>query len=163
MRVGVSDPAGPAMMPHASSGWSALAWATMASTMSAGMRNTPLRLSRFREAERHRAWPLPDPERFGPAVLGSIQQCGDQRILHCGEPAVGGVHGGFRALRILRPGREFVVLGDLQPHAQRQPDVVECRDPGAGIVLVEPDLAAAARQRVEQGTAAASFSAIRSG
>ena len=49
-----------------------------------------------------------------------------------------------------RAGRELVVLGDLQPHAQRQPDVVERGDPGAGIVLVQPDLATAARQRIEQ-------------
>ena len=39
-RSGRSEPSGPAITPHASSGWSARAWATMASTRSARITST---------------------------------------------------------------------------------------------------------------------------
>src|SRR5215207_7940815 len=43
-RSGRSDPSGPAMTPHASSGWSRRAWATISSTRSARITSTPSRL-----------------------------------------------------------------------------------------------------------------------
>src|SRR3954470_8562333 len=40
-RSGRSEPSGPAMTPHASSGWSRRAWATISATRSARITNTP--------------------------------------------------------------------------------------------------------------------------
>ena len=144
------------MMPHASSGWSALACATIASTISAGMRNTPIRVSRIAAAATARPPAAPAP---------SVQHGRDQRILHGGEPAVGGVHRSVRrspGRRAPGGGSSSSVISSRTP--ERQPDVVQRRDPG---VRGRPRRAGPGRRRGAASraarTAAASFAAIRSG
>src|SRR3954470_548697 len=118
MRSGRSVPAGPAMTPQASSGWSRRACATTASYRSWRSSNTQGRLRRGSAAEHG----------------------GDQRLLQLAEPVVEQVDGDPRVVRgqlveLLAP-----VLGDVEAGAEQQPHVVDGLHPGAhALVRVEHD------------------------
>src|SRR3954465_4456800 len=93
-RGGRSESTGPTITPHASSGWSARAWATMASTWSRAMRSTAVSLgcdSRARDAIRKVR-----PTRDEPA-LPSLQRR-DQCLLGEAQPVIDADHEAARVV-----------------------------------------------------------------
>src|SRR5690606_5719849 len=111
-RSGRSEPAGPAMMPHASSGWSARAWAMILSTRSREILSI--------------SWTLPKRSH--------------QAVLEVGQPVIGDER--RIPLVVLGHALDLLVdlLGDVQARAEREPYVVERAQPRLGLLGVEPDL-----------------------
>src|SRR5580693_7802990 len=110
-----SVPAGPAITPHASSGWSARACDTILSRSagcSVSMSSSVL------------------PERTY------------QRLLQVGEPVVDPHIGRPRVGRVEILGALCGVLGDLQPHPESQPDIVQRAQPDLPVLLGQLHLAA---------------------
>src|SRR3984893_9757953 len=127
-RSGRSLPAGPAITAHASSGWSARAWATIFARSAGSSVSMDLRVA-----------PLPLPQRV------------HQGLLQVGQPVVNPEISRTRVLRI-QPRQSFLeVLGDRKAHAEREPDIIDGAQPGLRVVGGQPDLTAALRQRREHG------------
>src|SRR5580704_6622685 len=127
--AGRSLPTGPAITPHASSGWSLRAWSMIFAWRSREI------VSMIGEITR---WALP------------VQRA-DQRLLHGAQPAVDLERGDLRVVGGERGELFLEVLGHLEPHPEHQPHVVQRPHPVPGLVTREPDPAAGGRQRVEQG------------
>src|SRR5580658_767523 len=121
-RSGRSVPAGPAITPHASSGWSARACDTILS--------------------RSAGWSVSMCQRVLP-------ERAYQRLLQVGEPVVDPQVGrpGIGRVEILAALRG--VLGDLQPHPEGQPDVVQRTQPDLRVLLGQLYPAAVLGQRVQ--------------
>ena len=83
----------------------------------------------------------------------------DERALQRGEPVVD-----RQLLVLLRRDRRrrLGVLGDVEPGAQRQPQVVDGAQPRAGLVGVQPDLSPAVRAGVARTMARSSALPLRS-
>src|SRR6201996_8359683 len=122
-RSGRSLPAGPAMTPHASSGWSARACATILSWSSRRMDNMRLTLAEGL----------------------------NEGLLDVAEPGVDLERGGPGVDRVELAPLVLELLGHPQPHAEREPDVVEGPQPGLGLLPGEPDRAAVGGERVQHG------------
>src|SRR3954471_16074626 len=118
-RSGRSPPAGPATIPHASSGWSRLACATIASRTSLATVST-------------RPGYPPRPSR--PA--GSVEAA-DQRLLQPAQPVVELECHPRRVSRVERGVLRGPVLVHVEPRAEREPQVVEDTEPGRRRALVE--------------------------
>src|SRR6266446_2902654 len=129
-RSGRSLPAGPAITPHASSGWSARAWATILSYSPRPIVSMRARLP----AAPRQEW---SPQRV------------HQALLRAGKPVVDGEHGITGIIR-LDPAHLLVhVLRDAETNPEREPYVVDRAQPDLGLRPRQPDPAAAFRQRVE--------------
>src|SRR5690348_1939397 len=113
-RCGRSVPAGPAMTPQASSGWSALACATIRA------RSDALIVSMTGSVAR--------------APPGSGQRL-DQALLEVGQPVVDPHVGGPRVGRVDPVADLLEIVGDAEPHPEGQPDVVQRPQPGLGVGL----------------------------
>src|SRR5580693_10732075 len=118
-RSGRSLPAGPASTPHASSGWSRRAWATIWSCSARGMLSMGLMIS----AERL-----------------------DERLLHRAQPGVHLERGPLRVVLGQLPPLLLEVLGDPEADAEGEPDVVQRLEPGDCLLAGELDAAARHRQ-----------------
>src|SRR6266581_8187481 len=124
-RSGRSLPAGPASTPQASSGWSARAWATILSYRTRGI------VSMIHE------------------LTGRLVHRLNKGLLDGAEP---GVHLERAPLRVilLQPRPLLLeLLGDAEPDAEREPDVVQRLEPGQGLVLGQLDAAAHLGQGVQ--------------
>src|SRR6185369_8680328 len=99
--------------------------------------------SRTTQPSVRRTAPVSLPAAAGRLAVGHL----DQHALQLGQPQVDHVR---RGVRVLRVGLGHL-LGHLEPGAQRQPHVVDGRQPRLGALRVEPHLAGAVgRQRREQ-------------
>src|SRR3984957_7344137 len=108
-RSGRSLPAGPAMTPQASSGWSARACASICARRAALIVSMLRRLAeRFDQAVLQVGQPLIDPDVRRPRITG--------------RPAL---------------GQTLLFIGDPQPDAQRQPDVIQRLQPLLALGLAE--------------------------
>src|SRR5690242_3613798 len=108
-RAGRSLPTGPATTPHASSGWSRRACATIASWVAWSMVSTG--------PEYWSAHPRPD-----------------DGVLHAGQVRIDRARHGRRVVRV---EVVVVVLGDPDPCADRQPHVVEHPQPALDRIRLE--------------------------
>src|SRR5258708_26793036 len=129
-RSGRSLPAGPAITPHASSGWSARAWATIFARSAGSSVSMDLRVAG-----------RPSPERVY------------QGLLEVGQPVVNPEISRTRVLRIQPRQTLLEVLGDRKAHAEREPDIIDGAQPGLRVVGGQPDLTPALRPRREHGAA----------
>src|ERR1700751_6478516 len=127
-RAGRSLPAGPAITPHASSGWSLRAWSMIFASRSREI------VSMIGEITR---WAL-------------LIERADQRLLHGAKPAVDLERGDLRVVGGERGELFLEVLGHLEPHPEHEPHDVQRPHPAPGLVGREPAPAAGRRQRVEQ-------------
>src|SRR6202012_1102299 len=123
-RVGWSLPAGPAITPHASSGWSARAWAPILSCRARVI------VSMINE------------------LTGGLAHRLDEGFLDGAEPGVDLEGGPLGVVRLEPAPLVLELLGDAEPDAEREPDVVERLEPGQGLVRGQLDAAALLRQRV---------------
>src|SRR4029079_10300071 len=124
-RSGRSLPAGPAMTPQASSGWSVRAWATILSYRARGI------VSMFNE------------------LTGLLLHRLDEGLLHRTQPGVHLERAPLRVVRLQLSPLLLELLGHAEPDAEREPDVVQRLEPGQGLVLGQLDAAARLRQRVQ--------------
>src|SRR5262245_56252276 len=113
-RSGRSEPAGPATTPHASSGWSAAACATIAAYTDRSIFSTEPTVASGTGSGRPRM-----------GRLASLGERADQRVLHPGQPLVHGVQAAQRIVIRQRLGHRLVVLVYVEPGPDRQPQVIE--------------------------------------
>src|SRR5207344_3450377 len=117
-RSGRSLPAGPAITPQASSGWSARAWATILSHRARGM------VSTMNEHTRGSG---------GGGSLGLVHRL-DEGLLDGTEPGVHLERAPLRVVRLQLPPLLLELLGHAEPDAEREPDVVQRLEPARGLV-----------------------------
>src|ERR1700760_306644 len=110
-RSGRSLPAGPAMTPHASSGWSARACATILSWSS----------------------------RRIDSMYSSLAEGLNQALLDVTEPGVDLERGGPGVERVELAPLVLELLGHAEPDPQRQAHVVQRPEPGLGLVAGQLD------------------------
>src|SRR6201996_7341360 len=142
-RSGRSLPAGPAMTPQASSGWSARAGATILSWS-----------SRLRESMRSSLMG-PKP----PGALGGLRPRGqrclaeglNEAFLDVAEPGVDLERGGPRVERVELAPLVLELLGHPEPDAEGDADVVQGPQPGLGLLAGQLHRAAVGRQRIQHG------------
>src|SRR4249920_3407199 len=130
-RSGWSLPAGPAITPQASSGWSARAWATILSYRERGMVSTMNEHTRGAEPSRGLAHRL------------------DEGLLDGAEPGVHLERAPLRVVRLQLPPLLLELLGHAEPDAEREADVVQRLEPGQGLVPGQLDAAARLGQLVQ--------------
>src|SRR6266567_4272642 len=123
-RSGRSLPAGPAITPQASSGWSARTWATILSYSEREMVSMIDELTRV-------------------LVHGL-----NEGFLDGAEPGVHLERAPLRVVRLEPAPLLLELLGHAEPDAEREPDVVQRLEPGQGLVLSQLDAAAVLRRRV---------------
>src|SRR5690242_9785486 len=138
-RSGRSLPAGPAMTPQASSGWSARAWATILSYSERGI------VSMFSE------------------LTGLLLHRLDEGLLHRTEPGVHLERAPLRVVRLQPPPLLLELLGHAEPDAEREPDVVQRLEPGQGLVPGQLDASARLGQRVQHLLAGLELGAAQRG
>src|ERR1700680_2604196 len=114
-RSGRSLPAGPAIPPHASSGWSARAWATIFACSAGSSVSMDLRVAG-----------RPSPQRV------------HQGLLEVGQPVVTPEISRTGGLRIPPRHSLLKVLGDRKAHAEREPDIIDGPQPGLRVVGGQP-------------------------
>src|SRR5580704_12173139 len=124
-RSGRSLPAGPASTPQASSGWSARAWATILSYRARGI------VSMINE------------------LKGLSAERLDQGFLDGAEPGVHLERAPLRVVRLQPSPLLLELLGDAEPDAEREPDVIQRLEPRQGLVLGQLDTAALLGQGVQ--------------
>src|SRR6266566_6062921 len=124
-RSGRSLPAGPAITPQASSGWSARTWATILSYSEREMVSMIDELTRV-------------------LVHGL-----DEGFLDGAEPGVHLERAPLRVVRLEPAPLLLELLGHAEPDAEREPDVVQRLEPGQGLVLSQLDAAALLGQGVQ--------------
>src|SRR5690349_22989664 len=124
-RSGRSLPAGPAITPQASSGWSARAWATILSYSEREMVSTINELT------------------------GLLLHRLDEGLLHRTEPGVHLERAPLRVVRLQTSPLLLELLGHAEPDAEREPDIVQSLEPGQRLVLGQLDAAARLGQRVQ--------------
>src|SRR4051812_19914096 len=159
-RVGRSLPIGPATTPHASSGWSRRAWATIASTIALSMVSTGASLPR--QAARTDMAVLTRPPAGGATPwFGTAGGAGrarlsvihrdhrvEQGLLQIAEVRVHRQLEDARRRRVVEHGvvqlvGDVGVAGDLQTGAHGEAGVVDGPQPGLGLLVVEAHLAGA--------------------
>src|SRR6478752_6385238 len=134
-RSGRSLPAGPAITPQASSGWSARAWATILSYSEREM------VSTINEHTRG--------SRGAEPPAGLLLHRLDEGLLHRTQPGIHLERAPLRVVRLQLSPLLLELLGHAEPDAEREPDVVQRLEPGQGLILGQLDAAARLGQRVQ--------------
>src|SRR5689334_588704 len=142
-RSGRSLPAGPAMTPQASSGWSARAWATILSYRARGI------VSMFNELTGGTGGSGFRPPEDSRALTGLLLHRLDEGLLHRTQPGVHLERAPLRVVRLQLSPLLLELLGHAEPDAEREPDVVQRLEPGQGLVLGQLDATARLGQRVQ--------------
>src|SRR5690348_14536917 len=125
-RSGRSLPAGPAMTPQASSGWSARACAMIFSCSSGAIVSMDASVTR-----------APSPQRAHQGVLDVAEPVIDLEVGRTRVRPAGSLH------------LILVVLGDAQHRPDGEPDVVQRAQPRLRVLGPQPHAAAPGGQRVE--------------